>query len=77
MNDTELIEGCKAGKREALETIYRLFSRQMYGVCYRYVGEDSALDVMHDGFEQAAKLGNEAAQANLKQLQQILNVKMK
>lgn len=47
MNDTELIEGCKAGKREALETIYRLFSRQMYGVCYRYVGEDSALDVMH------------------------------
>lgn len=34
MNDTELIEGCKAGKREALETIYRLFSRQMYGVCY-------------------------------------------
>lgn len=29
MNDTELIEGCKAGKREALETIYRLFSRQM------------------------------------------------
>ena len=24
MNDTELIEGCKAGKREALETIYRL-----------------------------------------------------
>ncbi|KDS32766.1 RNA polymerase sigma factor, sigma-70 family protein [Phocaeicola vulgatus str. 3775 SL(B) 10 (iv)] len=22
----------------------------MYGVCYRYVGEDSALDVMHDGF---------------------------
>ena len=38
MNDTELIEGCKAGKREALETIYRLFSRQMYGVCYRYVG---------------------------------------
>lgn len=23
MNDTELIEGCKAGKREALETIYR------------------------------------------------------
>ena len=28
-------------------------------------------------FEQAAKLGNEAAQTNLKQLQQILNVKMK
>ena len=46
MNDTELIEGCKAGKREALETIYRLFSRQMYGVCYRYVGEDSALGVI-------------------------------
>ena len=28
-------------------------------------------------FEQAAKLGNEAALANLKQLQQILSVKMK
>lgn len=50
MNDAELIEGCKAGKREALETIYRLFSRQMYGVCCRYVGEESTLDVMHDGF---------------------------
>ena len=50
MNDAELIEGCKAGKREALETIYRLFSRQMYGVFCRYVGEESALDVMHDGF---------------------------
>lgn len=50
MNDAELIEGCKAGKREALETIYRLFSRQMYGVCCRYVGEESALDIMHDGF---------------------------
>ena len=47
MNDAELIEGCKAGKREALETIYKLFSRQMYGVCCRYVGEESALDVMH------------------------------
>ena len=28
-------------------------------------------------FEQAAKLGNEAALANLKQLQQVLSVKMK
>lgn len=50
MNDAELIAGCKAGKQEALEAIYRLFSRQMYGVCYRYVGDDTALDVMHDGF---------------------------
>lgn len=50
MSDAELIEGCKAGKREALETLYKLYSRQMYGVCYRYVGDDYALDVMHDGF---------------------------
>jgi len=27
-------------------------------------------------FKQPAKLGNEAAQANLKQLQQIMNMKM-
>lgn len=50
MNDDELIKGCKAGKREALEALYKLFSRQMYGVCYRYVGDDAAQDVMHDGF---------------------------
>lgn len=50
MNEAELIEGCKAGKREALETVYKLFSRQMYGVCYRYVGDDTAQDIMHDGF---------------------------
>ena len=50
MSDAELIEECKAGKREALETLYKLYSRQMYGVCYRYVGDDNALDVMHDGF---------------------------
>lgn len=50
MNEAALIEACKAGKREALETIYRLYSRQMYGICYRYVGDDAAQDVMHDGF---------------------------
>lgn len=43
MSDAELIEGCKAGKREALETLYKLYSRQMYGVCYRYVGDDTSL----------------------------------
>lgn len=50
MSETELIDGCKAGKKEAFEELYKLYSRQMYGVCCRYVGEDVAYDVMHDGF---------------------------
>lgn len=50
MNEAELLEGCKCGKKEAFEALYKLYSQRMYGVCYRYVGDDAARDVMHDGF---------------------------
>lgn len=46
MNDAELIEGCKAGKREALETIYYrkekagfLFTEMMQGGSYHDTGD--------------------------------------
>lgn len=64
------------------------YSREIYGKSRphncRIYEQDRSLHFLNGdiqramaAFEQAAKLGNEAAQANLKQLQQILNVKMK
>ena len=50
MNDTELIEGCKPESGKLWKPYTGSSPAKMYGVCYRYVGEDSALDVMHDGF---------------------------
>ena len=50
-NETELIEGCRAGKDSARKELYTLYSKQMLAVCYRYMGDiDAAHDVLHDGF---------------------------
>jgi RNA polymerase sigma factor (sigma-70 family) len=47
----ELIGGCKNGKREAQEKLYRLFSPMLYGVCLRYSRDATeAEDFLHDGF---------------------------
>ena len=50
-NETELIEGCRAGKDSARKELYTLYSKQLLAVCYRYMGDiDAAHDVLHDGF---------------------------
>ncbi len=50
-NETELIEGCRAGKDSARKELYTPYSKQMLAVCYRYMGDiDAAHDVLHDGF---------------------------
>ena len=53
-NETELVEGCRAGKETARKELYVRYSRQMLAICYRYTGDvDAAYDVLHDGFIKA------------------------
>jgi len=50
-SDSELIEGCRAGKREAQHRLYRTFSPRMYGVSLRYMkNKQDAEDVLQDAF---------------------------
>jgi RNA polymerase sigma-70 factor (ECF subfamily) len=50
-NETELIEGCRAGNAFARKQLYTLYSQRMLAICYRYTGDlDAAHDVLHDGF---------------------------
>lgn len=51
MNEEQIIEGCKALKRDAQKALYEKYSRTMYGVCLRYsADEDAAKDLLQDGF---------------------------
>ena len=53
-NETELVEGCRAGKEAARKELYVRYAKQMLAVCYRYTGDvDAAHDVLHDGFIKA------------------------
>jgi RNA polymerase sigma-70 factor (ECF subfamily) len=50
----ELIAQCRAGDRSAYYRIYELYSRSMYNVCFRIVGnEDDADDVLQEAFISA------------------------
>jgi RNA polymerase sigma-70 factor (ECF subfamily) len=48
---TDIIKGCKRGKRKSQEALFRLFADKMFGVC-RYYTKDytEAEDILHDGF---------------------------
>jgi RNA polymerase sigma factor (sigma-70 family) len=49
--ETELIEGCKAGKRDLQKALYTRFSAKMLGVCLRYTkNREEAEDVLQEGF---------------------------
>lgn len=46
-----LIKGCRNGKSEAQEELYRLFSSDMFKVCLMYAKDyDSANDLLQEGF---------------------------
>jgi RNA polymerase sigma factor (sigma-70 family) len=46
-----IIKGCVAGKRDAQEALYRMYSGKMWAVCQRYARNyDEAKDILHDGF---------------------------
>jgi RNA polymerase sigma factor (sigma-70 family) len=49
-----IIEGCKDGKSASKETLYKMFSNKMWGVCLRYARDnDEAKDILQDGFIKA------------------------
>lgn len=48
---TEIVNGCKKGKRMAQEQLYRTFSAKMFAVCLYYSkNKDDAEDLLHNGF---------------------------
>lgn len=49
--EDQLIEGCKKGKRQSFEQLYRKYSATMLGMCFRYCSsKDEAEDVVQEGF---------------------------
>lgn len=52
----DLIARCKVGDQGAHEQLYKLYSRAMYNVCYRMMGDaDEACDVLQEAFISAFK----------------------
>jgi RNA polymerase sigma-70 factor (ECF subfamily) len=52
--DLELVEACLAGRREAFDTIVERHRRQVYQLCFRFVGNhEDASDLAQDVFVRA------------------------
>lgn len=46
-----IVQECLAGKRQAQEKLYKIFSAKMFGVCLRYCKNyDEAKDILQEGF---------------------------
>lgn len=51
-----LVAQCKAGDQRAFKELYRLYSRAMYNLCYRFIGDEfEAEDVLQESFVNAFK----------------------
>ena len=51
MEIARLIERCKMGEENALDELYRTYSRRMRSVCRRYVSDEQTIDdLLHDSF---------------------------
>lgn len=47
----KILKGCRKGKRQSREALFRLYADKMYGVCRYYSRDNSeAEDILHDGF---------------------------
>ncbi len=50
----QLVEACKAGNRKAYNELYTSFSRAMYNICVRMMGNaEEAKDMVQEGFVEA------------------------
>lgn len=48
---TDTIQGCRLGKRQAQEALYKFFAAKMLGVCARYATDKmEAEDMLQNGF---------------------------
>ena len=51
MTEQQIIDGCKAQKRNAQQALYEKHARTMYGICLRYSADgDAAKDLLQEGF---------------------------
>ena len=49
--DQEILEGCKSGKRNAFDLLYKKYAPTMLGICMRYCNRrEEAEDILHEGF---------------------------
>ena len=66
-DDRTLVEVCLAGERQAFDVIVERHRRQVYQLCYRYVGNhEDAADLAQDAFIRAFKgLGGFKGQSSL------------
>lgn len=49
--ENQIIEGCKKGKRNSYNMLYKKYAPLMLGICYRYSKtRDEAEDVLQEGF---------------------------
>ena len=54
VTDAELVRACQAGDRTAFDTLVQRHERQIYGLCYRFVGNHAdASDLAQDAFVRA------------------------
>lgn len=52
----EIINGCLKGRRDAQESLYKLYGGKLFGVCLRYTqNRMEAEDVLQDGFVKVFK----------------------
>ncbi len=59
-SEERIIEGCREGKREYQEILYRQYAQKMYGICLSYAGNRPlAQDMLQEAFIKVFKnLGN-------------------
>lgn len=51
VTEAEIIEGCRAGKRELQKALYERYSGKMYNICLRYAkSKHEAEDILQEGF---------------------------
>ena len=51
ITEAEIVDGCKAGKRELQKALYTRYSGKMFAVCLRYSkNREEAEDILQDGF---------------------------
>jgi RNA polymerase sigma-70 factor (ECF subfamily) len=48
---SDIVKGCRAGKREAQQALYERYSELLFGICLRYIASrDDAEDVLMESF---------------------------
>jgi RNA polymerase sigma-70 factor (ECF subfamily) len=65
-SEERIIEGCRQGKRQFRELLYRQYARKMYGICLSYAGNRPlAQDMLQEAFIKVFKnIGNFKSQGS-------------